>query len=123
MPINKITFTGHNIEITDTLRDVIKRKFERIKRHFSNDILNTHVILTAQGVNNSIEATIQVAGAVINAKGTNEKMYKAIDEMFYKLDRQIGDLKTIREDHRKGTITGERVQEQIIEVENESDFD
>lgn len=97
----EINLTGHNIEITDPLRDVINRKFDRIIRHLNNNIISINVILGTQKLNNIVEATIHIAGAEINAKGSAETMYKAIDVMINKLDKQIRRHKEKLNDRKK----------------------
>ena len=97
----EINFTGHNIDITDTLRSVIERKFKRILQHFGNSIVSINVILTAQKLNQSIEAILHIAGMEVNAKGISDSMYKAIDIMINKLDRQLRRHKERLNDRRK----------------------
>ncbi len=97
----EMTLTGHNIEITDPLRAVIEKKFEKIIRHFHNDIIGIHVILTSQKFNHTIEAIIRIAGAEVNAKGTSDTMYKAADVMINKLDRQLRRFKKRLDDRKK----------------------
>jgi putative sigma-54 modulation protein len=114
-----INFTGHNIDITDPLRDVITRKFNRIIRHLNNNILSTNIILTSQKLNHSIEAIIHIAGAEINAKGTSDTMYKAIDIMISKLDKQIRRFKTKRQDRKKVPVAPVNLEE---ELKDEADY-
>lgn len=89
----KINFTGHDMEITPALRQLVEKKFQRIERHFNHNIINANVILSVQKLNNIAEITILVKGAEINAKAEDEDMYKAIDKMINKLNRQIMKLK------------------------------
>lgn len=96
----EINITGDNIEITDPLREVINRKLNKVVRHFNNNIISLNVILKNQKLNNIVEATLHVSGAEINAKGISDTMYKAIDVMVNKLDRQIRRYKTRLEDRK-----------------------
>jgi len=96
-----INFTGHDVEITPALRQLIEKKFERIERHFNHNIINANVILSVQKLNHTAEITILVKGAEINAKAEDEDMYKAIDQMVQKLNRQVMKLKEKMTDHQE----------------------
>lgn len=85
----KINFTGHEIEITEALRSLITKKFDRIASHFNHPMTNANVILSAQKLNHVAEITVNIKGLQINAKASSDDMYKAIDQMIQKLDKQL----------------------------------
>ena len=85
----KINFTGHEIEVTSALQNLITKKYERIASHFNHPITGADVILSTQKLNHTAEITVNIKGMRINAKSTCEDMYKAIDQMIEKLDRQL----------------------------------
>ncbi len=85
----QISFTGHEMEITSALKNLITKKYERIASHFNHPITSVNVILSAQKLNHTAEITINIKGMQINAKASCEDMYKAIDQMIEKLDRQL----------------------------------
>jgi putative sigma-54 modulation protein len=97
----QINFTGHDIEITDALRNLIKKKFSRTEKHFNHNITSANVILSVQKLNNIAEMNIHIAGAEINARAEAADMYKSIDQMMNKLDRQINKHKERMTDHRE----------------------
>ena len=84
----QLNLTGHHIEITDSLRQYVNEKVERIERHFDK-VTNTHVILTVENVRHKAEATIHMSGNNIFAENTQDDMYAAIDGLIDKLDRQV----------------------------------
>ena len=84
----QISVTGHHIEVTDSLKDHVESKFEKLERHFDN-VTDVHVILTVEKLNQKAEATVQISGAKLFAEDTQEDMYVAIDNLVDKLDRQI----------------------------------
>ena len=43
----QIELTGHHIEITDSLRNYVTEKMEKLERHFDK-VSNTHVILSVE---------------------------------------------------------------------------
>lgn len=84
----QINLTGHHLDITDSLRNYVYEKFERIERHFDH-INNVHVILQVDKVRQIAEAKLNVNGGEIFANSESEDMYAAIDTLIDKLDRQV----------------------------------
>ncbi len=84
----QLTLTGHHVDITDSLRNYVKGKFQRLDRHFEQ-VLDTHVILTVEKLRHKAEAAIHVSGNRLFADAVNDDMYAAIDSLIDKLDRQV----------------------------------
>jgi putative sigma-54 modulation protein len=84
----QVSVTGHHIDVTDSLRNHVEEKIGKLKRHFDN-VTDIHVILTVEKLDQKAEATVQISGAKLFADDVQEDMYKAIDNMVDKLDRQI----------------------------------
>jgi putative sigma-54 modulation protein len=97
----KINFTGHNIEITPALHDIIEKKFHRIENHFKHQITSANVILNVEKLINLAEITVHISGAEIHAKAEADDMYKAIDLMIDKLHTQIMKCKAKEANHRE----------------------
>ena len=98
----QISVTGQHLDITDSLRDYVTSKLERLERH-SDKITNVHVVLTVEKLRQMVEATVHTNGANIFANAENEDMYAAIDALVDKLDRQLKKHKEKRSDHHRGT--------------------
>lgn len=96
----QIDITGHHVEITEPLREYVNTKFARLERHFDN-VVDVHVILTVEKLDQRAEATLSLSGAKLFADATNEDMYAAIDALTDKLDRQVVKHKEKRADHRR----------------------
>ncbi|WP_440996858.1 ribosome hibernation-promoting factor, HPF/YfiA family [Arhodomonas sp. SL1] len=96
----QIDITGHHIEVTDSLRDYVKGKFDKLERHFDN-VVDVHVILTVEKLTHKAEATLVLSGARIFAEAVHEDMYAAIDALTDKLDRQVVKHKEKRADHHR----------------------
>ena len=84
----QINLTGHHIEITDSLRNYVNEKMEKLARHFDK-VSNTHVILSLENVRHKAEATVHMSGNDIFADAIEDDMYAAIDSLVDKLDRQV----------------------------------
>lgn len=98
----QISVTGHHVEVTDSMRDYVGNKFERLERHFDH-VINVHVVLTVEKLQQRAESTLQVNGASIFATANNEDMYAAIDQLVDKLDRQVIKHKEKLQDKKAAT--------------------
>ena len=83
----QITITGHHIEVTDSLRNYVNEKFQRLERHF-DQVIDTHVILSVEKLVQKAEATVHVNGANLFAEEAHSDLYAAIDGLIDKLARQ-----------------------------------
>lgn len=84
----QVNISGHHLEVTETLRDYVNEKFERLARHFDK-ITNVQVIMQVEKLKQKIEATLHIAGGEVVANAEHEDMYAAIDLLADKLDRQL----------------------------------
>ncbi len=97
----QITITGHQLEITDALRDYVNNKFSRLERHFDK-ITSIRVTMSVEKIQQKVDATVLIAGGDINANAEHEDMYAAIDLLIDKLDRQLIKHKEKLIDRQKG---------------------
>lgn len=90
----KLSFVGKNIEITDSLRDVTKKKFEKLDKFFTKDI-EGKVVFSVVKNDRIFEATIYLPNRTIlrAEEGTND-MYTSIDIVLDRLERKIRKNKT-----------------------------
>lgn len=96
----QLNLSGQHIEITDSLRDHVNKKFEKLTRHFDN-MTNVHVVLSVEKLRQKAEATVHVSGADLFASDEHENMYTAIEGLVAKLDRQIIKHKDKITDHHQ----------------------
>jgi len=96
----QLDITGHHLEITDSLRNYVIEKMEKIERHFDH-VGNTHVILSVEKTRQMAEAKVNVSGGELFANAENEDMYAAIDALVEKLDRQVKKHKEKLTDHHR----------------------
>ncbi|MDY7218261.1 ribosome-associated translation inhibitor RaiA [Denitrificimonas sp. JX-1] len=99
----QITITGHQLDITDALREYINNKFAKLERHFDK-ITSIRVTLSVEKLKQKIDATLLIAGGDINANAEHEDMYAAIDLLVDKLDRQLIKHKEKILDRQKGAL-------------------
>lgn len=94
----QLSVSGHHVEITDSLRDYVETKIEKLERHF-DIVSDVHCILTVEKLRHKAEATVNVNGGTIYADATKEDMYAAIDGLIDKLDRRVRKYKEKLVDH------------------------
>ena len=84
----QINLSGHHIELTPAIKNYVTSKFERLERHHDR-ITSTNVILSVDKLIQKAEASIHVSGKDFFADCESEDLYKAIDLLADKLDRQL----------------------------------
>ena len=100
----QISLSGHHIDITDSIRNYVHEKIQRLDRHF-DQALDIHLVLTVEKLRHKAEATLHVSGGNLHADDVQEDMYAAIDGLVDKLDRQGKKHKEKQKNHRsKGSL-------------------
>jgi putative sigma-54 modulation protein len=103
----QVNLSGHHVEITDSMRNYVNEKIEKLDRHF-DQALDIHIVLTVEKLRHKAEATLHVSGINLHADDVQEDMYSAIDGLVDKLDRQGKKYKEKLKSHRiKGEIPEE----------------
>ena len=95
----QLNVSGHHVEVTQSMRDYVGTKIEKIARHF-DIVSDVKCILTVEKLRHKAEATVQVNGSKIYAEAIDEDMYVAIDALVDKLDRQVLRHKEKLKSHR-----------------------
>ena len=93
-----IDVTGHHLTLTDSLREYVDTKMDRIQRHFDM-VTDAHVVLTVEKLRHKAEATLKLRGSSVFAEVEADDMYVAIDQLTDKLDRQVRKFKEKRTNH------------------------
>jgi len=93
-----LSISGHHVEITDAMRSFITDKLQRVQRHF-DQLIDAEVILHVEKIRHRAEAKLNVSGTTLFAENTEDDMYKAIDGLMDKLDKQVLRYKEKLKDH------------------------
>ncbi|WP_352336506.1 ribosome-associated translation inhibitor RaiA [Psychrobacter sp. 16-MNA-CIBAN-0192] len=96
-----VTIRGHHITVTEAMNTAVHDKLTKIERHF-DQIQSIQVILSLDNSGASdggqkthkAEAILRVSGQEMFVQALEDDMYKAINEMADKLDRQVRKYKT-----------------------------
>lgn len=95
--------SGHHLEITESMRDYITGKLERITRHFDH-VIDVNMILSVEKLKQKVEANVHLSGKNIFVESHDSDMYAAIDSLIDKLDRQIIKHKEKHSNRRGGAV-------------------
>jgi putative sigma-54 modulation protein len=87
----QIDISGHNIDLTEALKDYVKSKFEKLKR-LDNNINHIHVVLSVNKLLHKAEATITSKNLFASSEKAN--MYESISDVVEKIKRRERKLKT-----------------------------
>lgn len=94
----QLMLTGHHVEVTQSMRDYVGKRLDRVSRHF-DQVIDLHCVLTVEKLQHKAEATVHVSGGTLHAESIAENMYAAIDALADKLDRLVKKHKEKKTDH------------------------
>lgn len=81
--------SGHNIELTEAIKEFIHTKSQKLNHHFSN-IISLSVVISMEKEESVAEGTVVINDFEAHASANSSKnMYSAIDEMLTKLEKQL----------------------------------
>ncbi|GAB4061877.1 ribosome hibernation-promoting factor, HPF/YfiA family [Uliginosibacterium sediminicola] len=98
-----LNITGHHLELTESIRDYVTAKLDKVIRHFEH-VTATHVILSVDKLRQKAEVTVHVRGRTIFVESVDEDLYAAIDSVTDKLDRQVVKHKEKTSDHGREAV-------------------
>lgn len=99
-----ITISGKQMEVTDSLKEVINEKCQKLDKYFHKDTPIT-ITLSTQKERQIVEATIPFSGTIIRAEESTPDMYASIDSVISILERQIRKHKTKLQQRNKASET------------------
>lgn len=116
MTHNDIQISGHDIEVTQAIQDIIHKKFERLLNHYGHFITSAEVLLKIDNDHRNIaESNVAVPDKTINASASTDDMYKSIDEMVNKLKTQLEKYKEVHLGHQKAVRAEQQHRHEEVE--------
>ena len=100
----RITITGKNIEITDSLRSAVEERLSKLDRFFAKDT-EVHVTLSVEKERKKIEVTIPVKGNIIRSEQESNDMYVSIDLVEEIIERQLKKYKNKIIDKKQNAVS------------------
>lgn len=89
----ELSVRGKNLEITDALHSYVEKHTGKIQRYFDKPI-KMNVLLRISNITKTCEVTVYVDGVILRGVEKSDDMYKSIDLVFDKVERQIHKYKT-----------------------------
>jgi putative sigma-54 modulation protein len=105
MSDQEVIISGVHVDLTESLKSIVSEKAHKLFNHDSKII---RVRVTLEMSKNKAHrdefiahGRVEVGGPDIEAKAATEDLYKSIDAMINKLNRQLIDMIKIEKDKRK----------------------
>lgn len=121
----ELTVRGKNLEITDALHTYVEKHTGKIQRYFDKPI-KINVLLRISNMTKTCETTVFVDGVILRGVEKSDDMYKSIDLVFDKVERQIHKYKTrlAKRFKEKNTLSRQFVLEKEVEtVPSDAEFE
>jgi putative sigma-54 modulation protein len=100
----QLTISGHHIEVTESMREYVETKLQKLERQFEH-VTDIHCVLTVEKLQRKAEATLHLSGGTIHADAVESDMYAAIDGLLDKLSRQVTKYKEKLTDHHAREVS------------------
>ena len=89
----KYVIVGKNMEVTESLKDAVTQKLDKLDKFFSPDT-EVHVTLQVNRDRHKIEVTIPVRDNIIRSEQVSNDMYVSIDLVEEVIERQLKKYKS-----------------------------
>ena len=115
----KYVIVGKNMEVTQSLKDAVTQKLDKLDKFFSPDT-EVHVTLQVNRDRHKIEVTIPVRDNIIRSEQVSNDMYVSIDLVEEVIERQLKRYKNkIIDKHQNGGDFAQSYIEDVYEVDDE----
>ncbi|MPQ43567.1 ribosome hibernation-promoting factor, HPF/YfiA family [Clostridium tarantellae] len=120
----KVTVYARNIELTDGLKDAVERKILKLEKYFAPEV-EAKATLKVDKNKHIIEVMIPFNGVYLRGEEATDDMYKSIDLVENKLERQIRKQKTKLEKRKNydslrfahiASLTEEEIEPEIVKT-------
>ena len=83
----KVTVIAKNIELTAALKEIVEKKISKLGKYFDSNV-DARATLSVQKNRHIIEVTIPFNGIILRGEEATSDMYKSLDLVEEKLERQ-----------------------------------
>lgn len=106
---NEVSISGVHVDLTDALKAIVVEKAQKLFNHNSK-IIRVNVNLTYDANRSKSEefiahGEIEIGGPNLIANAASDDLYKSIDLMINKLDRQLTDKVKIENSRGKDAVS------------------
>jgi putative sigma-54 modulation protein len=89
----KVTVIAKNMDLTNALKEIVQKKISKLEKYFEGSV-EARATLSVQKNRHIIEVTIPFNGVILRGEESTSDMYKSLDLVEDKLERQIRKQKT-----------------------------
>lgn len=89
----RVSVIGKNMIATPALKEMVEKKISKVEKFFEPEV-DAKATLSVQKNKQKIEVTIPFNGVILRAEEASDDMYKSIDLVVSKLERQIRKQRT-----------------------------
>ena len=89
----KVIISVKNFNPSDHLKETIEKKFVKLEKYFSKDIV-ANVMISVERGKQKMEATINAKGMIFRAEESAVDVYECVDRVVDKLSSQMSRFKT-----------------------------
>ena len=97
----RISISGKNLEVSDYMRETAEKKLNKLSKFFPQDA-EAQVSLAVEKNRHIVEVTVPYEGRIVRAEETSGDMYASLDNVVYKLEKQVQRYRT-RQERRRHT--------------------
>lgn len=112
-----IKITGRELTATESIKDYIDTKAERLQKYFDTDEIDLFVTIKKEGENQVAEMQVSVLGDSLRAVTAHKDLYASIDKDIDILEGQIRKVKTKKD--KQNMTESIRVKEELRSEEHE----
>lgn len=106
-----LSITARHIEITDSIKEYLQKRLNKLKKYFNKKEVNIQVVFIAEKERRCIEITIHYNGNILHGRETGKDMLISIDQVIEKLERQLEKYK--QKLQKKPRISTKEISEEI----------
>ena len=117
----RVTVIGKNIDVTPALRETVERKISKLDRYFEPNV-SARATLTVQKNSQIFEVTIPFNGVILRCEESTDDMYKSIDLVQAKLERQIRKQRTKLQRRNNESLRFSNFDEVISEEDDQGEI-
>lgn len=114
----KVTVVAKNIELTSALKEIVEKKIRKLEKYFEGDV-SAKATLSVQKSRHTIEVTIPFNGVILRGEESTDDMYKSLDLVGDKLERQIRKQKTRLSRRNGGSVRFAEIKDNDMNVSDE----
>jgi putative sigma-54 modulation protein len=90
-----INTRGNKLEVTEAIGSYIDKKIAKLEKYFENpEEITANVLIKTYGNRQVVEVTIPIHKIILRAEEASDDLYKSVDLVSEKLERQIRKNKT-----------------------------